>query len=432
MKINNNIPALRGLNALHQNTLALNKSLEKLSSGLKINKAADDVAGMAISQKMRTQVQGLKQANDNAMDGISMIQTAEGSLNEVHDMLQRMRELAIQSANGTYGEVDRAQIQKEIDHLTSEINVTAGNTEFNQMPLLTGGEPLGDSGFSIELSRTVDENGNEIADLTTDGPRLATLEEYTQYDATLPDASLQTPGTGFTVDGVAFEFYDSDAGPYTGSAVPIDIKGADTGTTQDVLSEYDESPGFKNFNFDGTDKFTAKEPSSKGNYMIANDGGIPTTDIDIQIGANANQLLEVNLESLSSHQLGLSAPPGTPGYGPAPNIEEGVGIEITRAGLDFTNEDSIHYAIDALDKAIDKVSSTRSTLGAYQNRLEHTVENLGVSEANMTTSLSQIRDTDMAQEMAEYTRTNVLTQSATAMLAKSNELPNTVLQLIQG
>ncbi|ONI40674.1 hypothetical protein AN640_08445 [Candidatus Epulonipiscium fishelsonii] len=429
MKINSNIPALQGLNALHQNTGALNKSLEKLSSGLKINKAADDVAGMAISQKMRTQVQGLKQANDNAMDGISMIQTAEGSLNEVHDMLQRMRELAIQSANGTYGEVDRAQIQKEIDHLTSEINITAGNTEFNQMPLLNGGTPLAEvDGFKMELKRTVDKDGNQIADLETDGLRLVTLDEYAQYEVTLPTGPK---GAGFTIDGVVFEFYDSSLAPYEGSAVPIDVNGVDTGTTKDVLTNYDTSPGFDNFNFDGSNIFTAKERGSKGNYMIAPNGGIPKTNINIQIGANANQLLEVRLESLSSQKLGLSASPGTPGYGAAANIEEGVGIDITRAGLDFTEEDSIHYAIGALDEAIDKVSSTRSALGAYQNRLEHTVENLGVSEENMTTSLSQIRDTDMAEEMAEYTRTNVLTQSATAMLSKANELPNTVLQLIQ-
>ncbi len=303
------------------------------------------------------------------------------------------------------------------------------------MPLLTGGEPLEEAPFTIELKRTVDEDGNEIADLTTD-KRLATLDEYAQYKIQILDSSTADEGTGFTIDGVVFEYYDSANGPYTGTAQPIDIsKKEPFGSTSDVLKAYNDSPGFDNFVFEeggGEFTLTAKEKGSAGNYMVGHAGGTPATNIGIQIGANANQILDVELESMSSYVLGLSAPPGTPGYGDAANIEEGVGIEMTRAGLDFTNEDSIHYAIDALDKAINKVSSIRSSLGAYQNRLEHTVENLGVSEANMTTSLSQIRDTDMAAEMAEYTRTNVLTQSATAMLAKANELPNTVLQLIQG
>ncbi|ONI47981.1 hypothetical protein AN644_00340, partial [Candidatus Epulonipiscium fishelsonii] len=316
MKINNNIPALQGLNALHQNTGALNSSLEKLSSGLRINKAADDVAGMAISQKMKTQVQGLKQANNNAMDGISMIQTAEGSLNEVHDMLQRMRELSIQAANGTYGTSDREQIQKEIDHLISEINTTSRNTEFNTMPLLNGGTPVAEASFEIKLKRTVDENGVEIADLTSD-PRLATLDEYAEYTVQILDSSAATAGTGFTLDGVVFEYYNSANGPYIGMAQPIDISQKEPlGSTSDVLKSYNDSPGFDNFVFKedaGEFKLTAKEKGSIGNYMISSPGGIPQTNIGLQIGANANQLLEVKLGSMSSYELGLSAPPGTPG-----------------------------------------------------------------------------------------------------------------------
>lgn len=454
MKINNNTPALQGLNAMHRNTGALNKSLEKLSSGLRINKAADDVAGMAISQKMRTQVQGLKQANNNAMDGISMIQTAEGSLNEVHDMLQRMRELSIQAANGTYGTDDREQIQKEIDHLISEINTTSRNTEFNTMPLLNGGDPITNSGFKMMLVGAIsDANEDGIIDVPNqegfvdfqtedldadevigesssfpgiyDDARLATVKEKAVYKMTNPP--VPAVGAGFTIDGVAFEYYDIDQGPYTGTAVPIEMDD----NLDVILTEYADSPGFDHFEFDGKDIFTAKEKTSAGNYMVAYDGGVPPVNIGIQIGANANQLLEVKLGSLSSRELGLSAPPGTPGYGVAANIEEGIGVDMSQAGLNVTAEDDIHYSIAAIDFAIAKVSATRSSMGAYQNRLEHTVENLGVSEENMTMSLSQIQDTDMAAEMAEYTRTNVLTQSATAMLGKANELPNTVLQLIQ-
>ncbi|ONI47098.1 hypothetical protein AN644_01650, partial [Candidatus Epulonipiscium fishelsonii] len=354
-----------------------------------------------------------------------------------------------------YGTSDREQIQKEIDHLISEINTTSRNTEFNTMPLLNGGDPITNSGFKMMLVGAIsDQNEDGIIDdgegfvefatedLDADGvtgesssfsgiyddARLATVKEKAVYKMTPPDSANIIVGAGFTIDGVAFEYYDIDQGPYTGTAVPIELED----NLDQILTEYADSPGFDHFEFDGTDTFTAKEKTSAGNYMIAYDGATPPVNIGIQIGANANQLLEVKLGSLSSRELGLSAPPGTPGYGVAANIEEGIGIEMSRAGLNLTEDDDIHYAIGAIDKAINKVSSTRSSMGAYQNRLEHTVENLGVSEENMTMSLSQIQDTDMAAEMAEYTRTNVLTQSATAMLSKANELPNTILQLIQG
>ncbi|ONI42588.1 hypothetical protein AN396_14105 [Candidatus Epulonipiscium fishelsonii] len=478
MKIINNIPALQGLNSFHYNNGLLNASAQKLSSGLRITKSADDVSGYAISNKIRTQVQGTKQANNNAMDGIAIVQTAEGSLEEVHDMLQRMRELAIQSANNTNVSIDRSQIQKEMDHLIAEINTITGNSEFNTMPLLKGGKPLAEAPFIVELKRTVDENGDEISDLTNN-PRLARLDEYAQYKVQILNSATAEPGSGFTLDGVVFEYYDSDEGLYKGSAQPIDIKKArPDGSTSDVLHMYNITPGFKNFVFSeegGEFKLTAKEKGSAGNYMVAHMGGTPTNNIKTQIGANAHQLLDLKLDAISSTTLGLMAPTGTPGYKEASNGGKPVSLpsyggtpvtlplnntemspssfkfendesnnavnfasavpltssNIEYSGLNVMDDDSIQFSIQAIDKAIAKVSKARSYIGAAQNRLQYTIEDLDVTEETMTETFSKIRDTDMAAEMTEFTRTDVLTQSAVSMLAKANELPSLVMQLLQ-
>ncbi len=454
MKILNNIPALQGLHSLHSNNGLLNNSIQKLSSGLRINKVADDVSGYAISSKINSQIHGVKQANSNAMDSIAIIQTAEGSLNEVTDMLQRIRELVVQSGNGTYVKKDREQIQQEIDHLIAEIDVTTENTEFNTKQLLVGGKPVEEAPFEIELKRTVDENGKEIADLTGK-PRLARLDEYAQYSIRVLDSSTADEGTGFTLDGVVFEYYNSENGPYKGSAQPIDIKKVKPeGSTSAVLHTYNTTVGFENFTFseeEGEFRLTAKEKGSVGNYMVSHMGGTPENEMKSQIGSSANEILDFKFGAISSAMLGLMAPVGTPGYKEILNMEKDstrvqrklvnknsrsedeMAEEVTtvRAGISVIEDGDIQYAIGAVDKAIGKVLKSRAAMGAYQNRLEHTIEKLNVTEEVMTESYSKIRDTDMAMEMAEYTRTDVLTQSAMAMLAKTNELPSSVLQLLQ-
>ncbi|PYZ94390.1 flagellin [Salipaludibacillus keqinensis] len=271
MKINNNIQALNAYRNLNQNQFQTSKNLEKLSSGLRINRAADDAAGLAISEKMRSQIRGLKQAERNAMDGISLIQTAEGALTEVHSMLQRMRELAVQASNDTNTEEDRQQVQKEIDALIEEIDQIAERTEFNTKKLLNGEN---DDGFSF------------------------------------------------------------------------------------------------------------------------------------QIGANAEQNVKVDIPEMDTDELGIN-------------------------DIDVETQAGANNAITSLDEAIKKVSDARSELGAMQNRMEHTINNLQVTHENLTSAESRIRDADMALEMTEFTRNNILNQSATAMLAQANQLPQGVLQLLQ-
>jgi len=284
MIINHNISALNTYRQLSINNTATGKSLEKLSSGYRINRAGDDAAGLAISEKMRGQIRGLNQAIRNAQDGISLIQTAEGALAETHSMLQRMRELAVQANNGTYTDADLEEIQKEIEQLKAEIDRIAEKTEFNTKPLLNG--------------------------------------------------SLST-GTGSIV---------------------------------------------------------------------------------FQIGPNQETTMEINIASMKAEDLGKGA------------VEE-VGsindIDVTAAGAGFDKN------IQVIDKAIAEVSAQRSQLGAYQNRLEHTINNLGTSAENLTAAESRIRDVDMAQEMMEFTKNSILQQAAQAMLAHAMQQPQSVLQLLR-
>lgn len=271
MRINHNIPALNTLNQLEKVNNKTAKAMERLSSGLRINSASDDAAGLAIANKMDAQVKGLRQANRNAMDGISLVQTAEGALNEVHAMLGRMRELSVQAANGTNSDEDREKIQLEIDELLAEINGISERTEFNEMSLFKG------------------------------------------------------PGD---------------------------------------------------------------------------------TNIALQIGANEKQTMTIAIAQMNTAELKID-------------------------GLNVIRQEDAQRGIKQVDDAIEEISKQRSILGASQNRLEHTVNNLSVSEENLTASMSRIQDADMAQEMATFTQQNVLSQAANAMLAQANQIPQQVLQLLQ-
>jgi flagellin len=272
MRINHNITALNTYNKLTANTSATAKSLEKLSSGLKINRAGDNAAGLAISEKMRGQIRGLDTASTNASDGISLIKTAEGGLNETHSILQRMREIAVQSANDTNTDADRGELQKEIGQLTEEITRIANNTQFNTKNLL--------------------------------------------------------------------------------------------------------------------------------------DGGSGATSIKFHIGANEGQSVSLSIASMSAAGLGVS-------------------------GLSVSGQASADTAITTINTAIETVSSERAKLGAMQNRLEHTINNLDTSSENLSSAESRVRDVDMAKEMMEFTKNNILSQAAQSMLAQANQQPQNVLQLLQ-
>lgn len=281
MRINNNIPALNTHRIFTGNTNAMQKSLERLSSGKRINRAADDAAGMAISQKMQAQVRGLRQASRNSLDGISLIQTAEGALNEIHAMLQRMRELSVQGANGTYTEDDLKAIGDEIVQLTEQISQIADETEFNGKKLLNGKEK-----------------------------------------------------------------------------------------------------------------------------------------VQLQVGANEGQIIDVDMKSIDATASGLEIN----------DFKEG--IEAAEKDKKLSNE-KIASGIEIFNTAIDRVAGMRSKLGAYQNRLEHTMKNIDNTAENLTSSMSRIEDADMALEMSEFTRLNILQQAGTAMLAQANQLPQGVLQLLR-
>lgn len=390
MRINHNIASLNTYRQLSSATAAQSKSLEKLSSGLRINRAGDDAAGLAISEKMRGQIRGLEMGSKNAQDGISLIQTAEGALNETHSILQRMRELAVQSSNDTNTDTDRAELQKEMDQLIEEIDRIGNTTEFNTKKLLDGSksgvrEILGSVGFDNQGDKNL----------------------FTAVVATTP-AVAGTPGTeeNETIN-VKITDYDAAAGTYsmtwttqngdTGTITGI----AATGGAQNIVTaaggDYSLTLGSLDSDSIGKEAtFTAR-----ASVEVYTDN-----TLSFQIGANSSQTMEVDINDMRSSALNVS-------------------------DIDVTNAKSAEASISAINKAIEDVSAERSKLGAFQNRLEHTINNLGTSAENLTAAESRIRDVDMAKEIMESTKSGILSQAAQAMLAQANQQPQGVLQLLR-
>lgn len=327
MIINTNVSALNTYRQMGVNNNAGSKAMEKLSSGLRINRAGDDAAGLAISEKMRAQVRGLDQASRNSQDGISMIQTAEGALQETHNILQRMRELATQASNDTNVEVDRKEIQKEINELTSEINRIANTTEFNTQKMLNVSGAAG-AGFK---------------------------------------ASFQV-------------------GANNGQSMSIEIK-----------------------------SMTAE---SLGVASAASAG----EDDTVAVGASVTSLRGIETEDQAGSVKYAS---GTAG------VSNGTGGTVDQRALSVASHEEAAASIEVINNAIETVSAQRSNLGAYQNRLEHTISNLNNSSENLSAAESRIRDVDMAKEVMEMTRANILGQASQAMLAQANQKPQSVLQLLQ-
>ncbi|WP_338819289.1 A-type flagellin [Moorella thermoacetica] len=389
MRINQNITALNAYRNLTVTNNALTKSMEKLSSGLRINRAADDAAGLAISEKMRGQIRGLNQAVRNAQDAISLIQTAEGALNETHSILQRMRELAVQSASDTNTDDDRVQIQKEIDQLAEELSRISNTTEFNTKNLLAGG--LTDQKFQIGANS--DQN---IA------LNINAMDAY----------SLGVAANARGVSGFG-----------TSSSSGIYIKITDTTITGVKLV---------------TNASVSKVIVS-GSTMIVN----------FTASVSLNQVLAA-INSYTGTGVIAGLEPGAVGTATATAESVAVSLSAVRsfaavtgangsvitkafvaAGIDVSTQTAANAAITTIDEAIKKVSSERSKLGAIQNRLDHTISNLSVASENLTAAESRIRDVDMAQEMMNYTKNQILSQAGTAMLAQANQLPSTILQLLR-
>lgn len=453
MKINHNMSAIIANNQLKKSENRVSSSVEKLSSGLRINHAGDDPAGMAISQKMKSQIRGLSRASDNASDGISVIETAEGALTEVHSILNRMRELAVQSANGTYDSGDREAIQKEIDSLSQEVDRIATDTQFNGVSLLDGSldyrgytnvekakvitftETVPDQTYRITMDQQAKQaestqgvinaipagvegsltlNGETI--YFNGGESAAEAKEMVRALADRVGVSVTTDGTSVT--------YTSDK---YGSAAKIDFScespelaaalGITTGTSYGQDTTITLGKGFEataSYTSDGT----RVEITDRNGFVIELDLSADiaiNTDIDmdlmhigamnLQIGANENETMTVKVPSTSVYALDLE-------------------------NLNFLSQSGSGAAITALDGAVDKVSSIRASLGAYQNRLEHSISSLDVSEENMTSAMSRIEDADMAEEMSEYTAASVIEQAGVSVLSQANDVPQMILQLL--
>ncbi len=558
MIINHNIAALNTYRQLSNNNVVGNKSLEKLSSGLRINRAGDDAAGLAISEKMRAQIRGLDQAVRNAQDGISLIQTAEGNLNETHSILQRMRELAVQSSNDTNTGIDRNEIQSEIQQLKEEIDRIGNTTEFNTIKLIDGsigakrapgvdnaavialglGEKTAASTTAAGDFNTVDDGkisdlAGDLTDQTinvdgasikfdvtkaelnavghdTTGAKFAELlqtkindaiEKYNNaYDQDVAKISVMADGDKITItsgttggaSGITFDAakiesagdgniwniagYASEVGANVagtegvftaaglGAANSIDAADKSTVTVDGVelevtwaqvggktsasgstyaegemdklaidiatdinaaISKYNSGvPAEKRLENVTTsvkdggiviqsgskeakssikfDKSTAAQAFSLAGSSSATQGG----GISFQIGANQSQTMKITVEDMRSDALGI-------------------------ASIDLSTREGAEEATTIINDAIEKVSSQRSSLGAFQNRLEHTINNLGTSSENLTAAESRIRDVDMAKEMMEFTKMSILSQAAQAMLAQANQQPQGVLQLLR-
>ncbi len=488
MRIQHNIAAQNSYRQLGGNNNALGKNLEKLSSGYKINRAGDDAAGLAISEKMRSQITGLKKAQDNANDGISLVQTAEGALTEVHSMLNRMVELADQSANGTYdNETDRANLQKEVTSLKNEIDRIAESTNFNGIKLLDGS--MGGAGSTGVTFNSVtglqDKNGTDVkvsisgvnqGDTVTvsagatagvektvlDAAKgtyayTVTLKEgfkYTQEDidnllkdsglsmqtnskdyilatntmtsgtATAASAALASTNVGTGADEL--EFRSTVAGGRTNNiAVATGAEGVSIATNGDIKISLDIDN--KSYTQDDINKMLANAGANLELVSgdIAKGAGITGSS---NLGTLVSGAGSENLNGALSLQIGDTADSFNKVDVKVGNMScDSLGISDVNIG----SQTGAKAALAKINSAINSVSSTRGDLGAVQNRLEHTINNLGVTEENMTSAESRIRDTDMAKEMMAYTKNNILVQASQAMLAQANQLPQGVLQLLQ-
>ena len=391
MIINHNMNALNAHRNMGINNTAAGKSMEKLSSGLRINRAGDDAAGLAISEKMRGQIRGLTQASRNSADGISMIQTAEGALNETTNILQRMRELAVQASNDTNTTSDREEIQKEINALTEEVDRIANNTEFNTQKLLNGSKS-GEAGDLVrdevkeakgEFKITLDADLKENDRLVIDG-KVVTFAANDVQDGDKVKAKLAT----------IFKDYDIEAKNLK------EIK-----LTQKVGTDKDK---FK-VSLNGSEKGVTTKIEKDG--VTARDEEFSEGKVSVQVGANADQSMSIEIGDMRAQALKIVNDKGR--------------------GLSVETAQSANEAITAFDAALNAVSSQRANLGAVQNRLEYTISNLDNTAENLTSAESTLRDVDMAKEMMEYSKNNILNQAAQAMISQANQQPQNVLQLLR-
>ena len=411
MRIQHNIMAMNAYRNYSNNTSALSKNLEKLSSGYKINRAGDDAAGLAISEKMRAQITGLDKAQDNAKDGISLVQTAEGALTEVHDMLNRMYELAEQSANGTFEDAtDRNQLQKEVDQLKSEIDRIADSANFNGIKLLDGsmkeGNALDTFTTTISGKATASKAGVDVS-IQAEGFK-ASSDATALSKPTFEFAKTSTASAAAKVANNGKVTITLKVGEsYTAADIEALLKKATTDTTSGNKASDAMMDAVKNAKVSGSGvtKIGTNASLAKASAVPVQDTG---KDLTLQIGDTSEKFnqLEVSINDCHVDALGLTE-------------------------MKISDQDSAAEALNMIKSAINYVSDVRGTLGATQNRLDHTINNLSVMQENIQDAESTIRDTDVADEMMAYTKNNILIQSAQAMLAQANQVPQGVLQLLQ-
>ncbi|MBR3569433.1 MAG: flagellin [Oscillibacter sp.] len=537
MRVQHNIAAMNSYRNYFNNTGAINKNLEKLSSGYKINRAGDDAAGLAISEKMRAQITGLEGAQKNAKDGIRLVQTAEGALTEVHSMLNRMFSLAEQSANGTYEGLDRGQLQKEVDQLRDEINRIADSSNFNGIKLLDGSMGSGAASKAAALNVATAKQGaigdgqtdKQVTTLTTKGAGTNVFadgdsfklsielsdgstysETYTISKVTGDKGSLKrSDGTTYgtesasyktltnaEIDGLINDIWSKNSGLQELYSVNTDTAGAPTFTAN--VASFD-TPTVSNVTLVGGKADWSFQSNitteGKGAYntldvaqmsIYKGDGSVRAEDsiftvngvqfafVDSDAGANAlgsnvntvkvsvttlTNTETKSMVSLINHMAGTNIAEPSEGtkidmytrgssggsgglvlqIGDTADKWNKLNVEIGDVhasalgirGVDISAQSGAQSAMDAIKKAINKVSDIRGTLGATQNRLEHTINNLSVTQENIQDAESNIRDTDVAAEMMQYTKNSILVQSAQAMLAQANQQPQGVLQLLQ-
>lgn len=519
MRINHNLSALNAHRNLGMVNSSIGKTMEKLSSGLRINRAADDAAGLAISETMRSQIRGLNQASRNSQDAISLLQTAEGALTETHSILHRMRELAVQAANATYTANDRSELQKEIEQLKDEINRIANTTSFNNKNLLDGtasaltssdkaatkifmrggirdGATSAAGTYHLEISMSASgttqiQTSMSFKDITTDviANSSTTLNQVDRFYDANGRFLLENPQTIKLVDGtgksVSFTVFGNDTladlatkfddaiGQGLGMA---NVSGVATGN---LFADYTDNGTFVlNSAIAGNDGkitviageqllnalgFTETRAASENTYevTVTKVGDASWDPKTVQVQGNnligiIHQNVDVKFDSAAAVQVqyadgtGFTIDAGTDyetyvhladntqvfqiGANELQNMGAAIGrMDAEALGVNnilVTDTVSAGRAITKIDEAISRVSSLRADLGAVQNRLEHTINNLGVAAENITASESRIRDVDMAAEMMEFTRLSILTQASTAMLAQANTQPQSVLQLL--
>ena len=474
MVVQHNMQAANANRMLNVTTSAQSKSTEKLSSGYRINRAADDAAGLTISEKMRKQIKGLDRASTNAEDGVSAVQTAEGALTEVHSMLQRMNELATQSANGTNSNTDRKAIQDEIDQLTTEIDRVSETTKFNETYLLKGdgadkahnvnahdagidGVTLTDKGDTVDVTLKELKAGDKISIAGKNYTIGSTLDEAKAIVTASADATKKS----YIINGTTYQADNAKIYNEAGDTLKKSDLGG-TGADKDQEADIDDLKAFvtagstvsdgintltamKDGTNDGIDDNDTTVITAKKAYQLETAEILKASNIGTDTAATADK----NTGALNAATNKFTLTKGKVNYNDALSFNLHVGADADMTNKITVNIDSMNsaglgvkgikadteqdatYAIDAIADAISTVSSQRSALGAVQNRLEHTINNLDNVVENTTSAESRIRDTDMAEEMVNYSKNNILAQAGQSMLAQANQSNQGVLSLLQ-